>query len=84
MCAQLDAARSVLSSMPTHTDPAGSALDFERDILPRSANRSLAVVMEMTGLSRRYCWLIKTGQTVPHQRHWQALSALVTSTSTAR
>jgi hypothetical protein len=52
----------------------GDALDFERDILPHLANVSLAVLMETTGLSRRYCWLIKTGQKVPHKRLWQTLS----------
>jgi hypothetical protein len=35
---------------------------------------SLAAMMEATGLSRRYCWLIKTGQKVPHPRHWAALN----------
>jgi CRISPR-associated endonuclease Cas1 len=58
------------------TEDRPASVDFEHDVLPRLATVSLATLMEATGLSRRYCWLIKTGQKVPHPRHWQALSAL--------
>ncbi len=49
---------------------------FEQEIQPRLAEMSLAAMMQATGLSRRYCWLIKTGQKVPHLRHWNALATL--------
>jgi hypothetical protein len=48
-------------------------IDFERDILPHVRNASLKALIEATGLPRRYCWLIKTGQRTPHPRHWHAL-----------
>jgi len=47
--------------------------EFSRDILPKLAAVRLVDLMQATGLSRRYCWLIKTGQKVPHPRHWSAL-----------
>jgi CRISPR-associated endonuclease Cas1 len=50
--------------------------DFVRDLQPKLADLSLSALMAATGLSRRYCWLIKTGQKVPHQRHWAALENL--------
>ena len=71
-------------SVPTSPDADDKLLDFERDIPPHIANVSLAVLMEATGLSRRYCWLIKTGQKIAHQRHWIALGVLATFTPTAR
>jgi hypothetical protein len=49
---------------------------FEREIQPRLAEMSLAAMMQATGLSRRYCWLIKTGQKVPHRRHWPAFACV--------
>jgi hypothetical protein len=49
---------------------------FAREIQPRLEGMSLAAMMDVTGLSRRYCWLIKTGQKVPHPRHWAALAWL--------
>src|SRR5262249_23170349 len=55
----------------------GSALDYARDILPRVQGASLVTLMQATGLSRRYCWLIKTGQQVPHPRHWAALISVL-------
>jgi hypothetical protein len=33
-------------------------------------------LMDATGLSQRYCWLIRRGERVPHPRHWEALSAV--------
>ena len=68
--------REASSSAPTSSDAAVRVPDFKHDILPHIANSSLAVLMEAAGLSRRYCWLIKTGQKVPHKRHWWAFSAL--------
>jgi hypothetical protein len=26
--------------------------------------------MQATGLSLRYCWLIRRGERIPHPRHW--------------
>ena len=52
---------------------ADEALDFARDILPDVRGASLVTLMQTTGLSRRYCWRIKTGQQVPHPRHWATL-----------
>ncbi|MGO8947064.1 MAG: CRISPR-associated endonuclease Cas1 [Ktedonobacterales bacterium] len=51
-------------------------LDFRRDILPDIREVSLTTLMQATGLSLRYCWLIKTGQKTPHPRHWQALQSV--------
>ncbi len=30
--------------------------------------------MTATGLSRRYCWLIRCGERIPHPRHWAELA----------
>jgi CRISPR associated protein Cas1 len=65
--------RETSSNTPASMDVEGSTPDFECDILSHIANSSLTVLMEATGLSRRSCWLIKTGQKVPHRRHWAAL-----------
>jgi CRISPR-associated endonuclease Cas1 len=54
-------------------DDAKTAIEFVRDLQPKLAAISLSALKAATGLSRRYCWLIKTGQKVPHPRHWQAL-----------
>jgi hypothetical protein len=62
----------------THATEADISM-YERDIQPHLAGMSLAAMMEATGLSRRYCWLIKTGQKVPHPRHWSALNQISTS-----
>jgi hypothetical protein len=50
--------------------------EFTSEMLPRLQSVSLVDLMAATGLSRRYCWLIKTGQKVPHRRHWQKLRSL--------
>jgi hypothetical protein len=42
---------------------------YARESQPHLAEMSLAAMMQATGLSRRYCWLIKTGQKVPHPKH---------------
>jgi len=46
--------------------------EFALNILPKLAAVRLVDLMQATGLSRRYCWLIKTGQKVPHPRHLAA------------
>jgi hypothetical protein len=63
--------------MHASADAEGSTLDFERDILSHIVNSCLTVLMEATGLSRRYCWLIKTGQKVPYRRHWATLLSVI-------
>jgi CRISPR associated protein Cas1 len=45
---------------------------FERDILPRLEGVSYSALNRRTGLSRRYCKMIATGEKVPHPRHWAA------------
>jgi CRISPR-associated endonuclease Cas1 len=53
-----------------------AALDFQRDIRPTLQQVSLNVLMQATGLSLRYCWLIRRGERIPHPRHWAALANL--------
>lgn len=57
---------------------------FTRDVLPRLQGIPLRVIMEATGLSKRYCALIRLGQQVPHCRHWAALASLGQSTLVER
>jgi len=59
-----------------HTAEADIAT-YEWEIQPHLAEMSLAAMMQATGLSRRYCWLIKTGQKVPHPRHWHEFLRLI-------
>ncbi len=56
-----------------HGDDDRGDLDFARDILPGLEGISLVDLMQATGLSRRYCWRIRRGETVPYPRHWDAL-----------
>jgi hypothetical protein len=51
-------------------------LDFARDVLPGLRDVSLDALMRATGLSLRYCWLIRRGERVPHPRHWAALNGV--------
>jgi hypothetical protein len=51
-------------------------IDFQRDILPTLQRVSLKAVMDATGLSLRYCWLIRRGERIPHPRHWAMLAGL--------
>jgi CRISPR-associated endonuclease Cas1 len=53
-----------------------AALDFQRDILPRVRQVSLNELTRATGLSLRYCWLIRRGERIPHPRHWAALASV--------
>ncbi len=53
-----------------------SAFDFERDILPKLQSVPLSRIMQATGLSLRYCSLIRRQDKTPHQRHWEALARL--------
>lgn len=52
---------------------------FRRDILPMLQSLPLSRLMQATGLSLRYCALIRRGDCIPHARHWPALQAIGTS-----
>lgn len=43
---------------------------FKRDILPKLQGVPLRKLMEATGLSLRYCSLIRRGDKTPHPKHW--------------
>jgi len=49
---------------------------FTREILPKLQGVPLRMLMDATGLSLRYCSLIRRGEKVSHPRHWNALTAL--------
>jgi len=46
---------------------------FTREILPKLQGVPLRKIMDITGLSLRYCSLIRRGEKVPHPRHWAVL-----------
>lgn len=46
---------------------------FRREILPALQGISLSRIMQATGLSLRYCSLIRRGERVPNARYWDAL-----------
>jgi CRISPR-associated endonuclease Cas1 len=50
---------------------------FKREILPRLRSVSVRRIKKITGLSIRYCSLIRRGLYVPHPRHWNILLTLV-------
>ncbi len=52
------------------------AEEFKHDVLPRLRGVSLERIMKATGLSLRYCSLIRRGLYVPHPRHWDILAQL--------
>jgi hypothetical protein len=56
---------------------------FRRDVGPGLRDAPLAAMMEATGLSRRYCWLIRRGKFVPHTMYWEALERLAGSGETS-
>jgi len=49
---------------------------FQQTILPLLNSVPLSVLMKATGLSLRYCSLIRQGRTVPHPMYWDSLAAL--------
>lgn len=53
-------------------------IDFHKEILPSLQALTLSEIMATTGLSLRYCSLIRRGLTVPHPRHWSRLKRAVT------
>jgi len=46
--------------------------EFVRAILPSLLGVPIQRMVEATGLSLRYCSLIRRGLRVPHPRHWSA------------
>lgn len=52
-------------------------IDFANDILPKLHAIPLSAIMEATGLSLRYCSLIRRGLHMPHVRHYPALRRLI-------
>jgi hypothetical protein len=50
--------------------------DYQRDIVPKLQHVSLNVLIRATGLSLRYCSLIRRGERIPHPRHWAVLANL--------
>ncbi len=49
---------------------------FQREILPNLQRVPLSKMAQTTGLSLRYCALVRRGEETPHPRHWEALAAL--------
>lgn len=49
--------------------------EFTLGILPKLADCSLRELSKATGLSLRYCSLIRRGERVPHARHWAAFNS---------
>lgn len=67
---------TALYSIPIQTPVATRERLFRRDILPGLRALPVKSVMEVTGLSRRYCLLIRGGGRVPHPKHWDKLRDL--------
>jgi hypothetical protein len=44
---------------------------FIETVLPCIESVSVTKLTQATGLSRRYCWLVRKGERVPHARHWE-------------
>jgi CRISP-associated protein Cas1 len=55
---------------------------FSAEILPELQGISYSALARATGLSRRYCKMIATGQSVPHPVHWDRFRAAVKDTAT--
>lgn len=49
---------------------------FVVDVLPGLRDVPLSAIVRATGLSLRYCSLIRQGLKVPHARHWEVLQQL--------
>ncbi len=50
--------------------------EFRREVLPRLQGVPLRAMIATTGLSLRYCSLVRRGDQVPHPRHWDVLGEL--------
>jgi CRISPR-associated endonuclease Cas1 len=64
-------------------DSTALEIDFKRDILPGLQTLPLSQIIKASGLSLRYCSLIRRGLKVPHPRHWGSLEALTRSRGTS-
>jgi CRISPR-associated endonuclease Cas1 len=49
---------------------------FRREVLPRLQRLTVRQIMESTGLSLRYCSVIRRGLYIPHPRHWESLKSI--------
>jgi hypothetical protein len=49
---------------------------FTREVLPGLREVSLSQMMRASGLSLRYCSVIRQGKYMPHPRHWEVLRRL--------
>jgi hypothetical protein len=56
-------------------EPADPSL-FTREILPAIQTISIRKLAAATGLSLRYCALIRNGERTPRPRHWAAFSEI--------
>jgi len=50
---------------------------YARHIAPHLDSHSVRAIRAATGLSLRYCALIRKGERIPHARHWPSLLQLV-------
>ena len=50
---------------------------FVANVLPGLATRSLPAIAKATGMSATAAGRIRSGDRVPHPRHWEALAELV-------
>lgn len=69
--------RAMMEWESAHTGVAG--LDSATAILPALESVPLSKIMAATGLSLRYCSLIRRGLRIPHPRHYGALRDLIES-----
>jgi CRISPR-associated endonuclease Cas1 len=63
--------------------PEGAGHDrawFLREVMPKLDDVPLSAISRVTRLSLAACSRYRTGARVPHPRHWETLSALVTDT----
>lgn len=51
--------------------------EFRREIQPLIQRLSINAIARATGLSLRYCSLVRAGERVPHPRHWEKLCRIV-------
>jgi CRISPR-associated endonuclease Cas1 len=64
-------------------NPKGAGRDrawFQREVTPRLDDVPLSTIARVTGLSLAGCSRYRSGERVPHPRHWEALLALVEGT----
>jgi CRISPR-associated endonuclease Cas1 len=54
---------------------------YKTRILPRLADVKVSAIRLLTGVSKPYATAIRSGERLPHPRHWQALAKLLEMTS---